>query len=83
MNAELRSIRAHFEGIRSSYQETSARPARYSRRLTRDKRSSVLQKSSLKEEFGSPGLAYSNGTFGVEAQDLARVKGDLTWDREF
>jgi hypothetical protein len=28
-------------------------------------------------EFGLPGLAYSHGAFAIEAQDLARVKGDF------
>jgi hypothetical protein len=29
------------------------------------------------QEFGSPGLGYAHGTFAVEAQDLARVKGNF------
>src|SRR6476661_452757 len=50
----------------------------YSSRLTPDMRGiSLRQKSFLIGKFGSPGLGYSHGTFTVEAQDLARVKGDF------
>src|SRR5215471_20425193 len=48
-----------------------------SRRPTPDeKRHSLLQKPFV-TEFGTLGLAYSHGTFAVEAQNLARVKGDF------
>src|SRR4029077_2523549 len=48
-----------------------------SRRLMPDEMAFATAQIVAEREFGSPGLAYSHGTFAVEAQDLARVKGDL------
>ena len=48
----------------------------FSSRLTPDE-GALLQGTFLTREFGSPGSGYAHGTFTVEAQDLARVKGDF------
>src|SRR5512132_2561153 len=50
----------------------------YSRRLTPDEAAfATAQIRTSSGNLGSPGLAYSHGTFAVEAKDLARVKGDF------
>src|SRR6476660_3696112 len=49
----------------------------YSRRLTPDEAALAAAEILLIAEFGSPGLAYPHRVFAVEAQDLARVKGNF------
>ena len=75
VNVELRSIRAHFEGIRSSYVERPrVMPVLPSRsRLTKRR----CHRNVPNQGFGPLGSGSAHGAFTVEAQDLARVEGDF------